>query len=131
MGAGARVHEYTWASSTRLVFSLAENFGADAAPSPTGEIYAIDVDGKRGNYLFGFRGEGVKTGTRIGRNTRENAYGELIRRSEEHTSELQSLMRISYAVFCLKKKTKSETEQHTYRHAHLKNSEYRCYTQTD
>src|SRR3546814_3978778 len=28
-------------------------------------------------------------------------------RSEEHTSELQSLMRISYAVFCLKKKTRS------------------------
>src|SRR3546814_10097984 len=31
-----------------------------------------------------------------------------LRRSEEHTSELQSLMRISYAVFCLKKKTKTE-----------------------
>src|SRR3546814_1836955 len=30
----------------------------------------------------------------------------IVRRSEEHTSELQSLMRISYAVFCLKKKTK-------------------------
>src|SRR3546814_9014710 len=30
------------------------------------------------------------------------------RRSEEHTSELQSLMRISYAVFCLKKKKKTE-----------------------
>src|SRR3546814_8721700 len=30
----------------------------------------------------------------------------LVARSEEHTSELQSLMRISYAVFCLKKKTK-------------------------
>src|SRR3546814_8656592 len=30
--------------------------------------------------------------------------GEWKRRSEEHTSELQSLMRISYAVFCLKKK---------------------------
>src|SRR3546814_9579324 len=30
----------------------------------------------------------------------------LRKRSEEHTSELQSLMRISYAVFCLKKKTK-------------------------
>src|SRR3546814_3324283 len=29
-------------------------------------------------------------------------------RSEEHTSELQSLMRISYAVFCLKKKNKSQ-----------------------
>src|SRR3546814_4476834 len=31
-------------------------------------------------------------------------------RSEEHTSELQSLMRISYAVFCLKKKTKQYYE---------------------
>src|SRR3546814_2557144 len=30
-------------------------------------------------------------------------------RSEEHTSELQSLMRISYAVFCLKKKNKQQT----------------------
>src|SRR3546814_5491182 len=30
-------------------------------------------------------------------------------RSEEHTSELQSLMRISYAVFCLKKKTKIQS----------------------
>src|SRR3546814_1635742 len=32
-----------------------------------------------------------------------------IRRSEEHTSELQSLMRISYAVFCLKQKTHKNT----------------------
>src|SRR3546814_8424972 len=31
-------------------------------------------------------------------------------RSEEHTSELQSLMRISYAVFCLKKKNKQNTQ---------------------
>src|SRR3546814_3190731 len=31
-------------------------------------------------------------------------------RSEEHTSELQSLMRISYAVFCLKKKKKQQTQ---------------------
>src|SRR3546814_1579761 len=30
-----------------------------------------------------------------------------VKRSEEHTSELQSLMRISYAVFCLKKKKKN------------------------
>src|SRR3546814_1654567 len=33
------------------------------------------------------------------------------RRSEEHTSELQSLMRNSYAVFCLKKKKQTENEQ--------------------
>src|SRR3546814_7892503 len=35
-------------------------------------------------------------------------------RSEEHTSELQSLMRISYAVFCLKKKKHMYTKMHTY-----------------
>src|SRR3546814_10313252 len=34
----------------------------------------------------------------------------LISRSEEHTSELQSLMRISYAVFCLKKKQKDDNK---------------------
>src|SRR3546814_1145760 len=34
------------------------------------------------------------------------------RRSEEHTSELQSLMRISYAVFCLKKKTNKSNKSH-------------------
>src|SRR3546814_2444104 len=34
-------------------------------------------------------------------------------RSEEHTSELQSLMRISYAVFCLKKKTKKQENNTT------------------
>src|SRR3546814_2057449 len=39
------------------------------------------------------------------------AHGELAR-SEEHTSELQSLMRISYAVFCLKKKNKTKYTKH-------------------
>src|SRR3546814_1826024 len=34
-------------------------------------------------------------------------------RSEEHTSELQSLMRISYAVFCLQKKNKIQQNTHT------------------
>src|SRR3546814_6839896 len=45
------------------------------------------------------------------------------RRSEEHTSELQSLMRISYAVFCLKKKKKTKTEhkpKYTNRYTHHK-----------
>src|SRR3546814_6660169 len=38
------------------------------------------------------------------------------RRSEEHTSELQSLMRISYAVFCLNKKTRPATRDATNNH---------------
>src|SRR3546814_3220436 len=36
------------------------------------------------------------------------------KRSEEHTSELHSLMRISYAVFCLKKKKSTKVQQHSY-----------------
>src|SRR3546814_8511862 len=40
----------------------------------------------------------------------------LAKRSEEHTSELQSLMRISYAVFCLKKKKQQQQTLHRYTH---------------
>src|SRR3546814_10582522 len=46
----------------------------------------------------------------------------VIKRSEEHTSELQSLMRISYAVFCLKKKKTNNTTTHCTRpFTHLTN----------
>src|SRR3546814_8425762 len=44
----------------------------------------------------------------VGENGRSQADACL--RSEEHTSELQSLMRISYAVFCLKKKKKNKSQ---------------------
>src|SRR3546814_5518231 len=48
----------------------------------------------------------------VGQHRRQPRFGDdgrvRTRRSEEHTSELQSLMRISYAVFCLKKKKKKE-----------------------
>src|SRR3546814_4223805 len=42
------------------------------------------------------------------RNRSRQAAAGRLSRSEEHTSELQSLMRISYAVFCLKKKNKTQ-----------------------
>src|SRR3546814_1670930 len=41
-----------------------------------------------------------------------------VARSEEHTSELQSLMRISYAVFCLKKKNKKKQKLQHNIHSH-------------
>src|SRR3546814_4028969 len=44
-----------------------------------------------------------------GRQIEEHAF-----RSEEHTSELQSIMRISYAVFCLKKKRNNTHHNYTY-----------------
>src|SRR3546814_6034119 len=47
-------------------------------------------------------------------------------RSEEHTSELQSLMRISYAVFCLNKK-KNKTKKHTIEESNKKrHTQYIC-----
>src|SRR3546814_3764082 len=46
---------------------------------------------------------------------------EAVERSEEHTSELQSLMRISYAVFCLKKKI-NRIDLHKYRQTTYSNN---------
>src|SRR3546814_3093581 len=48
-------------------------------------------------------GAGMMRGGNLGESM-ANAADAILSRSEEHTSELQSLMRISYAVFCLKKK---------------------------
>src|SRR3546814_8526342 len=45
-------------------------------------------------------------------------------RSEEHTSELQSLMRISYAVFCLKKKKIHTIYKYTHKYTHMNKSTY-------
>src|SRR3546814_6087596 len=57
--------------------------------------------GRSGADLFFNKLAQLLTGQRIGRRP---CGGGIAVRSEEHTSELQSLMRISYAVFCLKKK---------------------------
>src|SRR3546814_6026937 len=60
----------------------------------------------------GFTVIGVPSGNFLGQEYKSNK--EI--RSEEHTSELQSLMRISYAVFCLKKKIKSQQHLHITQH---------------
>src|SRR3546814_8803324 len=67
--------------------------------------------GRRGRFQFGF----VITG--------EEAV-----RSEEHTSELQSLMRNSYAVFCLKKKKCNNTTLNISRRLHAINIEMHLHT---
>src|SRR3546814_8235367 len=48
----------------------------------------------------------------LGREERLEDPVEILLRSEEHTSELQSLMRTSYAVFCLKKKKRHRQQSH-------------------
>src|SRR3546814_7396799 len=54
--------------------------------------------------VFGERGLAIEAGEVV---------ADAVDRSEEHTSELQSLMRISYAVFCLKKKKKETLKDTT------------------
>src|SRR3546814_9511746 len=59
-----------------------------------------------------FRDHVARLGHALAKASLQNLTGRelfALSRSEEHTSELQSLMRISYAVFCLKKKKKTNT----------------------
>src|SRR3546814_8085550 len=72
--------------------------------------------------LFGFGRESAAPWTRIWTSSADSTITgnttppATIIRSEEHTSELQSLMRISYAVLCLKKKTTHRTTSETTNH---------------
>src|SRR3546814_9817630 len=72
------------------------------------------------------RGSGRASGSRVGcpvyRPSVSVAMNSMSARSEEHTSELQSLMRISYAVFCLKQK------QNPNQHSPKKNAHSRIHT---
>src|SRR3546814_5283725 len=82
---------------------LLANSDCIGIPVPGGTFQLVDEDGHAfdGEGLTGelvYYGPNVMMGYAFGR--------EDLARSEEHTSELQSLMRISYAVFCLKKKNK-------------------------
>src|SRR3546814_3359808 len=73
--------------------------GAGQVDPVGGEQHQLGAADGAGRLLFLCRGPAGCAGSR---DRFFRAHGQ---RSEEHTSELQSLMRISYAVFCLKKKT--------------------------
>src|SRR3546814_8620190 len=94
-----------WSSdvcSSDLAFDLGEF--ERLQPRHAGKLRAIGDRGRRADAGIGTdvaeRGVPVAVGLNRGRALGRDD------RSEEHTSKLQSLMRISYAVFCLKKKTK-------------------------
>src|SRR3546814_3372591 len=92
--------------------------GIECAYSPVehqfkrlGRVALVDVP------LLPIRAETVAHAAIYGRVIRSEAGDE---RSEEHTSELHSLMRISYAVFCLKKKN-TKKDKHNYSSTRSKN----------
>src|SRR3546814_6770320 len=73
---------------------------ADSASLP-GKLCPVDASARHGRYSRHEQGNQGRLRQRASAAAPPPRHG---RRSEEHTSELQSLMRISYAVFCLKKK---------------------------
>src|SRR3546814_6661890 len=82
---------------------LAAAFALAAVLSPTDAVAVKALAGRAGipkQLMYVLEGEALM-----------NDASGLTTRSEEHTSELQSLMRISYAVFCLKKKKKNNKHE--------------------
>ncbi|MEZ5460824.1 alpha/beta fold hydrolase [Dokdonella sp.] len=49
------VFQFWWVSNTRIVYTVAQNIGYFEAPGMTGELFAVDVDGKNKDILFGYR----------------------------------------------------------------------------
>src|SRR3546814_6195669 len=91
--------------STRMTHSFPTRRSSDLTPPPWFEANLANI-AKSVALLYALENPDVFLAYK-----KEAWYqGQLIGRSEEHTSELQSLMRISYAVFCLKKKNNNTQE---------------------
>ena len=88
LGEDRTVASYTWSSSTRLIVTLGETFGEYDIPLATGELIAVDFDGKRWKYLFGYRGQALDIGTRIGVDTDIHAFGSLVRTLPDNPGEV-------------------------------------------
>lgn len=58
-GEGRSIRRYHWAGSRRVVGELEEEYGSVDYAIPTGELFAVDVDGKNDAYIFGLRGGGI------------------------------------------------------------------------
>src|SRR3546814_2071047 len=105
MVARASMHDGAWSVIShryRANAAHAKKRGSKSRALPaTTESRSVDrraVDACTHRHAF------VATGNHLDLNAGADGDPHVRRRSEEHTSELQSLMRISYAVFCLKKK---------------------------
>src|SRR3546814_4184613 len=112
------------AASCRPRWSSSSSKSTPHLPFASSE--ALELDGHRRAPRFGLAGEDPALGQLVvGEHVVDpHLHGALLAqghaggavaglaRSEEHTSELQSLMRISYAVFCLKKKKQPNTQPH-------------------
>src|SRR3546814_7813518 len=77
------------------------------------QVLSFSIERAKGASDVTVHDEAMKKLAQIEKNNPKVDFNILFTRSEEHTSELQSLMRISYAVFCLKKKKHLNTTTHS------------------
>jgi dipeptidyl aminopeptidase/acylaminoacyl peptidase len=66
LGANTHVSDFEWVTPERLIVSVAEKFGVLETPIPTGELYAVNIDGSRAKLLVGLRATGDEEGEIIG-----------------------------------------------------------------
>src|SRR3546814_6651934 len=92
---------FGWTADKQTSFAILDRFvDRGGCMIDTADVYSAWIDGHTGGESERVIGEWLR---RTGRRD-EVLIATKVGRSEEHTSELQSLMSISYAVFCLKKK---------------------------
>ena len=65
LGKNTHVQDFWWVNPERVLISVAEKFGSLDQPSPTGELYTINVDGSGADLLIGWRVSGNGAGTRV------------------------------------------------------------------
>src|SRR3546814_8459444 len=100
---------YSTMTDQELLAEIKQYRDALKAVAIGGGVGVVAGEGRRVEYVQGNSGEARLALRELlveaqNRRLIERTGGAIAVRSEEHTSELQSLMRISYAVFCLKKK---------------------------
>lgn len=61
--AGVVINDFQWASNTRVVFHIAQRRPGLVQPVNTGDIYAVDRDGRRNRLIYGYRAGEASTGT--------------------------------------------------------------------
>ena len=66
------IGDFDWVSSTRVIYFLAERRNGESRAYLTGEIVAVDIDGRNQQLIYGYRAGNQATGTRIG--NREGSY---------------------------------------------------------
>lgn len=72
------IGDFAWVNDTRVVASMALRLGGRDRPVPTGELYGIDVDGKRSTILYGLRAGEMGTGSNIKKRESKRASARLV-----------------------------------------------------